>query len=137
MRAGARQDRSAIATYAVVADLWRFAGRETALFAPEEPWPTPAAGFPPRHWLARYLDRYPSGRFTVEAKERLAGSRGTSRDLRQEREAQSNGDAESRSWLALVPSHSCPGLRSKRQPHGATHARRQRATRKARTCLFR
>ena len=67
----------AIATYAVVAE--RFGdlpAGETALFAAGRTLADAGRRVSATHWLHRYLDRYPSGRFTVEAKERLAGFEG-------------------------------------------------------------
>jgi hypothetical protein len=46
---------------------------ETALFAAGRTLADAGRRVSAAHWLHRYLDRYPSGRFTVEAKERLAG----------------------------------------------------------------
>ena len=67
----------AIAAYAVVAE--RFGdlpAGETALFAAGRTLADAGRRASATHWLHRYLDRYPSGRFTVEAKERLAGFEG-------------------------------------------------------------
>ena len=67
----------AIAAYAVVAE--RFGdlpAGETALFAAGRTLAAAGRRASATHWLHRYLDRYPSGRFTVEAKERLAGFEG-------------------------------------------------------------
>ena len=64
----------AIATYAVVAE--RFGdlpAGETALFAAGRTLADAGRRGSATHWLHRYLNSYPSGRFTVEAKERLAG----------------------------------------------------------------
>jgi len=64
----------AVAAYAVVAE--RFGdlpAGETALFAAGRTLADAGRRVSATHWLHRYLDRYPSGRFTVEAKERLAG----------------------------------------------------------------
>jgi len=49
---------------------------ETALFAAGRTLADAGRRASATHWLHRYLDRYPSGRFTVEAKERLAGFEG-------------------------------------------------------------
>jgi hypothetical protein len=67
----------AIAAYAAVAE--RFGdlpAGETALFAAGRTLADAGRRVSAAHWLHRYLDRYPSGRFTVEAKERLAGVEG-------------------------------------------------------------
>jgi hypothetical protein len=67
----------AIAAYSVVAE--RFGdlpAGETALFAAGRTLADAGRHVSATHWLRRYLDRYPSGRFTVEAKERLAGFAG-------------------------------------------------------------
>ena len=64
----------AIAAYAVVAE--RFGdlpAGETALFAAGRTLADAGRRVSATHWLHRYLNSYPSGRFTVEAKERLAG----------------------------------------------------------------
>jgi len=64
----------AIAAYAVVAE--RFGdlpAGETALFAAGRTMADAGRRVSATHWLHRYLDSYPRGRFTVEAKERLAG----------------------------------------------------------------
>lgn len=63
----------AVDAYAAVAE--RFAdlpAGETALFAAGRALADAGRRGAAAHWLHRYLDRYPSGRFTVEAKERLA-----------------------------------------------------------------
>jgi hypothetical protein len=67
----------AVAAYATVAE--RFGdlpAGETALFAAGRTLADAGRRVSAAHWLHRYLDRYPSGRFTVEAKERLAGIEG-------------------------------------------------------------
>ena len=67
----------AIAAYAVVAE--RFGdlpAGETALFAAGRTLADAGRRASATHWLHRYLTSYPSGRFTVEAKERLAGFEG-------------------------------------------------------------
>ena len=64
----------AFAAYAVVAE--RFGdlpAGETALFAAGRTLADAGRRVSATHWLHRYLNSYPSGRFTVEAKERLAG----------------------------------------------------------------
>jgi hypothetical protein len=64
----------AAAAYAAVAE--RFGdlpAGETALFAAGRTLADAGSRVSAARWLHRYLDRYPSGRFTVEAKERLAG----------------------------------------------------------------
>jgi hypothetical protein len=68
----------AFAAYAAVAE--RFGdlpAGETALFAAGRTLADAGRRASAAHWLHRYLDRYPSGRFTVEAKERLAGVEGS------------------------------------------------------------
>ena len=67
----------AVAAYATVAE--RFGdlpAGETALFAAGRTLADAGRRVSAAHWLHRYLDRYPSGRFTVEAKERLVGMEG-------------------------------------------------------------
>jgi hypothetical protein len=64
----------AFAAYAVVAE--RFGdlpAGETAMFAAGRTLADAGRRVSATHWLHRYLNSYPSGRFTVEAKERLAG----------------------------------------------------------------
>ena len=64
----------AVAAYAAVAERFgELPAGETALFAAGRTLADAGRRTPAAHWLHRYLDRYPSGRFTVEAKERLAG----------------------------------------------------------------
>jgi hypothetical protein len=68
----------AVAAYAAVAE--RFSdlpAGETALFAAGRTMADAGRRGPAAQWLHRYLDRYPGGRFTVEAKERLAGFEGS------------------------------------------------------------
>jgi hypothetical protein len=63
----------AVDAYTAVAE--RFAdlpAGETALFSAGRALADAGRRGAAAHWLHRYLDRYPSGRFTVEAKERLA-----------------------------------------------------------------
>jgi len=75
----------AVAAYAAVAERFgELPAGETALFTAGRTLADAGRRTPAVHWLHRYLDRYPSGRFTVEAKERLAGIEGPGRDLRQE-----------------------------------------------------
>jgi ferric-dicitrate binding protein FerR (iron transport regulator) len=67
----------AVAGYVAVAE--RFGdlpAGETALFAAGRTLADAGRRVSAAHWLHRYLDRYPSGRFTVEAKERLAAIEG-------------------------------------------------------------
>jgi hypothetical protein len=67
----------AVAAYAAVAERFgELPAGETALFAAGRTLADAGRRTPAAHWLHRYLDRYPSGRFTVEAKERLAGLAG-------------------------------------------------------------
>jgi hypothetical protein len=67
----------AVAAYAAVAERFgELPAGETALFAAGRTLADAGRRTPAVHWLHRYLDRYPSGRFTVEAKERLAGLAG-------------------------------------------------------------
>jgi hypothetical protein len=64
----------AVAAYAAVAERFgELPAGETALFAAGRTLADAGRRTPAAHWLHRYLDSYPSGRFTVEAKERLAG----------------------------------------------------------------
>lgn len=68
----------AIATYAAIAK--RFGdlpAGETALFAAGRTLADSGHRAPAAQWLHRYLDRYPKGRFTFEAKARLAEIEGT------------------------------------------------------------
>jgi hypothetical protein len=67
----------AVAAYAAVAERFgELPAGETALFAAGRTLADAGRRTPAAHWLHRYLDRYPGGRFTVEAKERLAGLAG-------------------------------------------------------------
>jgi hypothetical protein len=69
-------DRAVAAYVGVTERFGDLPAGETALFAAGRTLADAGRRVPAAHWLHRYLDRYPSGRFTVEAKERLAGIEG-------------------------------------------------------------
>ena len=69
-------DRAVAAYVGVTERFGDLPAGETALFAAGRTLADAGRRGSAAHWLHRYLDRYPSGRFTVEAKERLAGIEG-------------------------------------------------------------